>query len=70
MTKQKLIDKLELIVADDASVEMEMKAAFSGRITKRDYREAVNKVMRVYQVVHSHNPKHSCYNVHGDWRRL
>ena len=70
MTKQKLLEKIESIVGDDASEEMEMKALFCGRVTKKDYKEAVEKLMLIYCIVHGHNKKHSCYHVHADWRKL
>ncbi len=42
--------------------------AFDREIPQDIALELARIVDKIYQIAHSANPNHSCYNVHNDWR--
>ena len=63
------LQAIESIVADDFCADAEMELAFHPEKMSEFERESTRKLMAIYEIAHSNNPGHECYQVHCDWRR-
>ncbi len=62
----KILERIENIVSDDLSVEIDMDLA-NGELSGRE-KQMAQKLVTIYKIAHAHNPNHSCHYVHEDWR--
>ena len=61
------LQRIEDIVSDDFSHDAEFNLVM-GRLTEKE-KVFAEKLGKIYMIVHALNPNHSCYSVHGDWRK-
>ena len=69
--KDKALRVIEVLVSDDLSETLTYSAAMKRPITltEEDKKILVGKLSTIYKITHSVNENHSCFGVHGDWRR-
>lgn len=69
--EQKALAVIENIVSDDWAEYINMDAHLSKiPATREMFVKAADKIAEIYLILHSINKKHSCYNVHNDWRQM
>ena len=69
-TEQEMaIAVIEDIVSDDWAEDISCKSVFRGRVTKKDYRIAADKLGDIYMILHGINKEHGCYQFHSEWRQ-
>jgi hypothetical protein len=59
---------IEDLVGDDFAEEIMMEHA-NGRLRGRS-KEMAWRLRKIYRIAHGFNRKHSCYHVHGEWRKI
>ena len=62
------IAAIEEIVGSEELEEWGLEKA-NGKLSEREL-AMYERLSKAYQISHAFNPKHSCYKVHEDWRRL
>jgi hypothetical protein len=64
-----LLRSIERIAGDDFLEDIGMHVLGDGASPTKYEREAYERLSRIYRIVHSLDPSHSCHHVHGDWRK-
>jgi hypothetical protein len=67
LTYEKILDKVESITCDDFCSDIEMEL-YEGDVLSKKEKIMAEKLRLIYRLIHGHNPKHSCYDMHEDWR--
>ncbi len=66
---QQVLDAIEALVADEFCADAECRLAFHPDRIGKTEQVAIEKLLRIYTIVHAYNPKNSCYKAHDGWRR-
>lgn len=67
-TLEEILTAIEQYCGDEFCEELEMRD-FNGKLSG-DLKEARKRLGEIYKIAHGFNASHSCYHVHGPWRRL
>lgn len=62
-----VLEAIESMAGDDFCADLEMRCAFGKE--SQFVRTVERKFAEIYRLAHSFNKRHSCYCVHGEWRR-
>ena len=63
-----VLRRIEEIVADDFSADIEWDLSF-GKLETEKEKILAEKLGKVYMLAHAWNPSNGCYSVHDDWRK-
>lgn len=61
------LEAIEHIVASDECADIEYKLAMD-RFDSPTEKSMAEMLGQIYKIAHSSNPKHTCYDVHQNWR--
>jgi hypothetical protein len=69
--EEKACRVIEILVSDDfcENLDFEVNYRRNYKLMSKDVRFISEKISLIYELTHSANQNHTCYEVHEDWRK-